>query len=202
MTTPTTMTTSTITTATIMMTGAVVALSLGGLMVGSVLLLTGRVPIVVVVPSVCEGKVVSTVCEGEVVSTVWEGEVVPTVWGGEVVSTVWEGEVVPTVWEGEVVPTVWEGEVFPTVWEGVVPLEIDAVGMKYTGSIAFQMDRNTTHITLKHVKFINPSIILLFNGTQTRYNHKDYKSLHTRLVNLCVLCSSHKGYCKLKELEH
>ena len=135
MTTPTTMTTSTITTATIMMTGAVVALSLGGLVVGSVLLLTGRVPIVVVVPSVCEGKVVSTVCEGEVV------------------------------------PTVLEGEVFPTVWEGVVPLEIDAVGMKYTGSIAFQMDRNTTHITLKHVKFINPSIILLFNGTQTRYNH-------------------------------
>ena len=55
--------------------------------------------------------------------------------------------VVPTVWGGEVVPTVWEGEVVPTVWEGVVPLEIDAVGMKYTGGIAFQMDGNTTHNT-------------------------------------------------------
>ena len=30
---------------------------------------------------------------------------------------------------------------------------------------------------------------------------KDYKNVHTRLVNLCVLCSSLEGYCKLKELE-
>ena len=104
MTTPTTMTTSTITTATTMMTDVVVAPSLGGLLVGCMLLLTEAVPVVVVAP------------------TVWGGEVVPTVWGGEVV---------------------------PTVWEGVVPLEIDAVGMKYTGGIAFQMDGNTTHITLK-----------------------------------------------------
>ena len=41
----------------------------------------------------------------------------------------------------------------------MVPLEIDAVGMKYTGGIAFQMDGNTTHITLKHVKLITTSII-------------------------------------------
>ena len=89
-----------------MMTDVVVAPSLEGLVVGRVLLLTGTVLVVVVVP------------------TVWGGEDVPTVWGGE------------------------------------VPLEIDAVGMKYTGSIAFQMDGNTTHITLKHVKLIITSLIL------------------------------------------
>ena len=105
-----------------MMTDVVVAPSLGGLLVGCMLLLTEAVPVVVVAP------------------TVWGGEVAPTVCGGEVVSTVWGGEVAPTVWGGEVVPT---------VWEGMVPLEIDAVGMKYTGGIAFQMDGNTTHITLK-----------------------------------------------------
>ena len=64
MTTPTTMTTSTITTATAMMTNVVVAPSLGGLLVGCMLLLTGAVPVVVVVP---------------------------TVWGREVALTVWEG---------------------------------------------------------------------------------------------------------------
>ena len=96
MTTPTTMTTSTITTATTMMTDVVVASPLGGLLVGCVLLLTVRLPVMVVVP------------------------------------TIWGGEVVPTVWGGEVVPKVWGGEVVPTVWEGVVPLEIDAVGTKYT----------------------------------------------------------------------
>ena len=52
MTTPTTMTTNIITTATTMMTGAIVAPSLGGVMVGRMLLLTGRVPVVVVVPTV------------------------------------------------------------------------------------------------------------------------------------------------------
>ena len=103
--TPTTMTTSMITTATTMMTDVVVAPSLEGLLVGCVLLLTGTVLVVVVVPRV---------------------------WGGQVV---------------------------PTVWEGMVPLEIDAVGMKYAGGIAFQMDGNTTHITLKHVKLITTSII-------------------------------------------
>ena len=96
-----------------MMTDVVVASSLGGLLVGRVLLLTETVPVVLVSP------------------------------------IVWGGQVVPTVWGGEVVPTVWEGKVAPTVWEGVVPLEIDAVGMEYTGGIAFQMDGNTTHITLK-----------------------------------------------------
>ena len=114
MTTPTTMTTSTITTATTMMTDVVVAPPLGGLLVGRVLLLTGRLPVMVVVP------------------TVWGGEVAPTVSGVDVVPTVWGGEVAPTVWGGEVVPTVWGGQVVPTVWDGVVPLEIDAVGMKYT----------------------------------------------------------------------
>ena len=56
MTTPTTMT-SIITTTTTMTTGAIVAPSLGGVMVGRMLLLTGRVPVVVVVPTVW-GKVV------------------------------------------------------------------------------------------------------------------------------------------------
>ena len=51
MTTPTTMT-SIITTATTMTTGAIVAPSLGGVMVGRMLLLTGSVPVVVVVPTV------------------------------------------------------------------------------------------------------------------------------------------------------
>ena len=160
-----------------MMTDVVVAPSLGELLVGRVLLLTGRVLVVIIDPTVSREDVVSTVWGGEVASTVWEGEVAPTVWGGEVAPTVWGGEVVPTVWGGEVVPTVWggdvvstvwggevvptvwEGKVAPIVWEGVVPLEIDAVGKKYTGGIAFQMDRNTTHITLKHVKLITTSII-------------------------------------------
>ena len=52
--TPTTMTTSMITTATTMMTNVVVAPSLGGLLVGCVLLLTGTVPVVVIVPLVWE----------------------------------------------------------------------------------------------------------------------------------------------------
>ena len=49
MTTPTTMTTSMITTATTMMTDVVVAPSLGGLLVGCVLLLTKTVAVVVIV---------------------------------------------------------------------------------------------------------------------------------------------------------
>ena len=198
MTTPTPMTTSMIRTATTMMTNVVVVPSLERAVVGCMLLLTGTVPVVVVaptvwgeavapivwrgevVPTVWGGEVVPTVWGGEVVPTVWRGEVAPTVWGGEVVPTVWGeavaptvwgGEVVPTVWGGEVAPPVWEGKVAPIVWEGVVPLEIDAVGMKYTGGIAFQMDGNTTHITLKHVKLITTSIILLCNGTQTRCTH-------------------------------
>ena len=47
----TTMTTSMITTATTMMAGVVVGPSLGGLLVGCVVLLTGTVPVVVVAPS-------------------------------------------------------------------------------------------------------------------------------------------------------
>ena len=77
MTTPTTMTTSTITTATTMISDVVVSPSLGGLLVGCVLLLTKTVPVIV--------------------PTVWGGEVAPTVWGGEVVPVVCGGEVVPTV---------------------------------------------------------------------------------------------------------
>ena len=84
MTIPTTRT-SMIATATTMMTDVVVAPSLGGLLVGCMLLLTGAVPFLVIVP------------------TVWGGEVAPTVWGGKVVPTVWGGEVVPTVWGEEVV---------------------------------------------------------------------------------------------------
>ena len=52
MTTPTTMTTSMVTTATTMMTGVIIAPSLGGLMVGCMLLLTGAVPFLVIVPTV------------------------------------------------------------------------------------------------------------------------------------------------------
>ena len=104
MTTPTTMTASMITTATTMMTDVVVTPSLGGLVVGCVLLLlTGTV--VVAVPTILVS---------------WGSEVVPTVWGGEVVPTI---EVVSTVWGGEVVPIV-QGEVFSS--------GIDAVEKKHT----------------------------------------------------------------------
>ena len=58
MATPTTMTTSMITTATTMMTDVVVVPSLEGLLVGCVLLLTGTVPVVVIVPTVWGGMVV------------------------------------------------------------------------------------------------------------------------------------------------
>ena len=75
MTTPTTMTTSMITTATTMMTDVVVAPSLGGLLVGCVLLLTGTVPVVVVAPTVWGRRVVPMVAGREVVPTVWGGEV-------------------------------------------------------------------------------------------------------------------------------
>ena len=53
--TPTTMTTTTVTT---MTTGAILAPLLGGVMVGRMLLLTGRVPVVVVVPTIWEEVVV------------------------------------------------------------------------------------------------------------------------------------------------
>ena len=75
MTPPTTMTTSMITTATTMMTDVVVVPSLKGLLVGCMLLLTGAVPVLVIVP---------TVWGGEVVSTVWREVVV----GGGMVSSV------------------------------------------------------------------------------------------------------------------
>ena len=60
MTTPTTMTTSMITTATTMMIDVVVAPSLKGLVVGCVLL-TGTIPVVIIVPTVWEGVVSSGV---------------------------------------------------------------------------------------------------------------------------------------------
>ena len=52
MTTPNTMTTSMITTATTMMTGVIVGPSLGGVMVGRMLLLTGALPFLIIVPTV------------------------------------------------------------------------------------------------------------------------------------------------------
>ena len=58
MTTPTTMTTSMITTATATTTDVVVAPSLGGVLVGCVLLLTGAVPVVIIIPTVW-GEVVA-----------------------------------------------------------------------------------------------------------------------------------------------
>ena len=127
MTTPTTMTTSMITTATTMMTNVVVAPSLGELLGGCMLLLTGT--IVVVVPTILVG---------------WGGEVVPTVWGGEVVPTVWRVLVVaPTVWEGEGVPVV-QGEVFS--------LGIDAAEKKH---ITSQMDKKQEETCDNHVfKFL------------------------------------------------
>ena len=88
MTTPTTMTTSTITTATAIMIEVVVAPSLGGLLVGCMLLLTRTVPVMVTAPSL-GGLLVGCVLllTGAVPVVV----VVPTVWGGEVALTVWEG---------------------------------------------------------------------------------------------------------------
>ena len=59
--TPTTMTTSMITTATTMMTDVVVAPSLGRVVVGCMLLLTGTVSVVIIVPTVWEGVVSSGV---------------------------------------------------------------------------------------------------------------------------------------------
>ena len=113
-----------ITTATTLITVVGVAPSLEGLLVGCMLLLTGKVLVVVTVPSDGTGEVVSTVWGREYVPTVWGGEVVPTVWGGEVVPTVWGRAVVPTVWEGEVVPPIWGGEVVPTVWGREVVLTV------------------------------------------------------------------------------
>ena len=62
--TPTTMTTSMITTATTMITNVVVIPSLGGLLVGCMLLLIRTVPVLVVVPSVMGEDVALTVWEG------------------------------------------------------------------------------------------------------------------------------------------
>ena len=122
-----------------MMTNVVVVLSLGGLLVGC-MLLTGTVVVEIISPSLLvgfrllqskEGVIVAssllvncvllltgtvTVVEGEVIPPVWGREVVPTVWGREVVPAVWGREVVPTVSREDVVPTVWGGHV-PTVWE-------------------------------------------------------------------------------------
>ena len=55
------MTTSMITTATTMMTDVVVVPSLGRLLVGCVLLLTGTVLVVITVPTVCVGEVMTDV---------------------------------------------------------------------------------------------------------------------------------------------
>ena len=71
MTTPTTMTTSMITTATTMMTNVVVAPSLGGLLVGCVLLLTGTVLVVVTLPTVWGEMVCSEIDAVERKRTKW-----------------------------------------------------------------------------------------------------------------------------------
>ena len=63
--TPITMTTSMITIATTMMTNVVVPPSLGGLLVGCVLLLTRTVPVVVIAPLVWHGRIAAP--------TVWSG---------------------------------------------------------------------------------------------------------------------------------
>ena len=61
MTTPTTMTTSIITTATTTMTDVVVVPSLEGLLVGCVLLLTGKAVVLVTVPTLEEGVILAEV---------------------------------------------------------------------------------------------------------------------------------------------
>ena len=70
MTTPTTMITSRITTATTMMTNVVVVPSIGRLVVGCVLLLSGTVAVVVIVPSLECILLVRLVGGAEVTSTV------------------------------------------------------------------------------------------------------------------------------------
>ena len=97
MTTPTTMITSMITTATTMMIDVGVASSLGRLLVGCVLLLTGTVPVVIFSPSLLVGCRLLQIKKGVIVAssllvncvllltgtvTAVEGEVVPPVWGG------------------------------------------------------------------------------------------------------------------------
>ena len=59
--TPTTMTTSMMTTATTMMTDVVVVPSLEGLLVGCVLLLTGKAVVLVTVPTLKEGVILAEV---------------------------------------------------------------------------------------------------------------------------------------------
>ena len=103
MTTPTTMTRSMITTATTMMTNVVVAPSLGRLLVGCVLLLTGAAPVVVIVPALecilLMARVVSVLavtpslmvgCMLLLTGTVVDVVIAPSVWGAEVTVTDWE----------------------------------------------------------------------------------------------------------------
>ena len=88
MTTPTTITARMITTATTEMANVVVIPSLGRLLVGCVLLLTGTVLVVVVAPSL-GGLLVG--CVLLLTGTVPVLVVVPSVMGEEVALTVWEG---------------------------------------------------------------------------------------------------------------
>ena len=74
--TPTTMTTSMITTATTMMTDVVVVPSLGRVVVGCVLLLTGAVLVMVTVPTVWEGEVSSEVDAAERKHITWRNSTI------------------------------------------------------------------------------------------------------------------------------
>ena len=108
--TPTTMTTSMITTATTMMTNVVVVPSLGRLLVGCVLLLTGTVLVVVIVPSLeCILQMARVVSVLAIAPSLMVGcMLLPT-------GTVLDVVIAPSVWGAEVTPTDWKRVVFNSV---------------------------------------------------------------------------------------
>ena len=107
MTTPTTMTKSIITTATTMITDVVVAPSLGGLLVGCMLLLAETVPVVVVAPSLLVSRVLWLTETLEMIALSFLVGCMLHMTRRVVVSA-------------------------PTVWGGVVSSGIDAVERKHT----------------------------------------------------------------------
>ena len=112
MTTPTTMTTSMITTATTMMTDVVVAPSLGRSVSGCMLLLTGTVPVVVIIPSLLVGCILLMARAVSVLA------VIPSFMVGcmlLLIGTVLVVVIAPSVWGAEVTPTVWEEVGFNSV---------------------------------------------------------------------------------------
>ena len=128
MTTPTTMTKSIITTATTMVTDVVVAPSLGGLLVGCMLLLTGTVPVVVVVRSLLVSRVLLLTGTVPVVVVARSLLVSRVLWLTDTLEIIALSLLVGCMlyMTRRVVVSA------PTVWGGVVFSGIDAVERKHT----------------------------------------------------------------------